>query len=595
MFRALRSRNYRLFFGGQVFSLIGTWMSLVATTWLVYRLTHSALWLGLVGFSGQILTFVLSPFTGVLADRWDRRRILIATQTLGMVQSFALAGLALSGTITAWQVLVLGSVQGLINAFDIPARQSFVVDMVEKKEDLGNAIALNSLLFNSARLIGPSIAGVIIAVSGEGACFLVDGFSYLGVIFALRAMQVTVRVRPEGRKHVLHELAEGVRYAFGRSSIRGLLILVAFMSLVGMPFSVLLPVYAKDILGGNSDTYGWLLAASGMGALCGSAYLATRKNAAGLGRDIVRSIALFGAGLVLFAFSRVLWFSMVLMALVGFGMIVQMAASNTLIQTRVEDDKRGRVMSFFAMAFMGMMSVGSLLAGSAAHRIGAPLTLFACGAACLAGALCVFGIQWSKRGGVMKRSLGIVLVCVAMCGTAWAQGFSADMVSRGQGREMRGKINVSDEKMRLEMQGSILITRMDQGVSWMLVPDQKTAMKQAIDPNAASQVSEKIKGEISREDLGDEAVGGRPARKFRATYEAEGQRMTVLQWIGKEGIPLKVASEDGKWSMEYQNLKVGAQPADLFEIPKDYQVLDFEAMKKNALSQMDALTRQSNN
>ena len=387
MFRALRSRNYKLFFGGQSFSLVGTWMTQVATTWLVYRLTHSMLWLGLVGFSSQILTFCLAPFTGVLADRWNRHRILVVTQILGMVQSFLLAALALTGVITAWQILVLSSVQGLINAFDIPARQSFVVDMVEDKKDLSNAIALNSFMFNSARLIGPSIVGILIATVGEGMCFLIDGISYLGVIFALLAMRVTVKIENLNRKRVWHELKEGVAYAFGISSIKSLLILVAFVSLMGMPFTVLLPVFASDILHGGPNTYGFLLGASGIGALSGSIYLASRKNTVGLDRVIINSVALFGAGLILFSFSRILWCSVILMALTGFGMIVQMASSNTLLQSMIDDDKRGRVMSFFTMAFMGMMPFGSLFAGSLAHKIGAPFTLFIGGASCVLGAL----------------------------------------------------------------------------------------------------------------------------------------------------------------------------------------------------------------
>ena len=387
MFRALGSRNYRLFFGGQSLSLIGTWITQVATAWLVYRLTHSVIWLGLVGFSGQILTFILSPVTGVLADRWDRRRILIATQTLGMVQSFMLAALAFTGAITAWQILVLGSAQGLINAFDIPARQSLVVEMVEKKEDLSNAIALNSFMFNSARLIGPAIAGILIAAAGESVCFLADGISYLAVIAALLAMRLTRRVKPSEPKDVLHELKDGVRYAFGRRSIRSLLLLVAFVSLVGMPFTVLLPVFAEDIYQGGSKAYAMLLSASGVGALLGSSYLASRRHTAGLGRIIAGSLAFFGAGLILFSFSRALWWSMILMVCVGFGMIVQMASSNTLLQSMIEDDKRGRVMSFFTMAFMGMMPFGSLCAGSLAHWIGAPFTFALGGVACVSGSI----------------------------------------------------------------------------------------------------------------------------------------------------------------------------------------------------------------
>ena len=390
MFRALRSRNYKLFFGGQTFSLIGTWMTQVATTWLIYHLTHSVIWLGLVGFSSQILTFLLAPFTGVLADRWNRHRILVITQILGMVQSFLLAILALTHVITPWQVLLLSSFQGLINAFDVPARQSFVVDMVEKKEDLSNAIALNSFMFNSARLIGPSIAGVLIAVAGEGVCFLVDGFSYLCVIFALLAMTVKPRLEGTHHKRILHDLKEGVRYAFGIPPVRLLLFLVAFVSFVGLPYAVLLPVFAKDILHGGPNAYGFLLASSGLGALAGSIYLASRKTTAGLGKVILGNMALLGVSLMLFSFSRNLWISAGFLLFTGFAMIVQMASSNTLLQTMIEDDKRGRVMSFFTMAFMGMMPFGSLAAGNLAHHIGAPLTVFCGGVACVVCAVVCF-------------------------------------------------------------------------------------------------------------------------------------------------------------------------------------------------------------
>ncbi len=385
--RALRSRNYRLYFFGQGLSLIGTWMTFLATSWLVYRLSHSAVMLGVVGFAGQIPAFLLSPIVGVLVDRWSRQRVLIITQLLAMAQSFALAGLALSGRITLGQIIALSVFQGLINAFDIPARQAFVVEMVEHPDDLGNAIALNSSLFNGARLIGPSIAGLLIAGVGEGMCFLIDGFSYLAVIAAFLAMRLAPSCRvPQVRSPLLRELWDGLVYAYRVVPIRAILLLTALTSLVGIPYSVLLPVFARDILHGGAHTLGFLTGASGLGAFVGALWLASRKTVLGLGRLIVLATVLFGVSLIGFGLSRNLWWSLVLMFGIGVGMLLQMASGNTLIQTIVEEDKRGRVMSLFAMAFMGMMPFGSLFAGSLANQIGAPQTLWLGGLGCLAGA-----------------------------------------------------------------------------------------------------------------------------------------------------------------------------------------------------------------
>lgn len=384
--RALGHRNYRLFFGGQGISLIGTWLTRVATSWLVYRLTNSVFLLGLVGFAGQIPTFLLAPLAGVLADRWNRHRILVVTQTLSMFQSLALAFLALTGVITVWQIIILSVFQGLINAFDTPARQSFVVEMVEEKEDLPNAIALNSAMFNSARLIGPSLAGILIATVGEGICFLLDGISYLAVIASLLAMKIGPKKINGLNSPFWHGLKEGFNYAFGFVPIRSVLLLLALMSLVGMPYTVLMPVFARDILGGGPHTLGYLMAAAGAGALCGAIYLASRKSVRGLGKVIVAAASCFGIGLIAFSFSRVLWLSLPLMTVTGFGMIAQMASSNTILQTIAEDDKRGRVMSFYTMAFMGMAPLGSLLAGALASQIGAPHTLMIGGICCLMGA-----------------------------------------------------------------------------------------------------------------------------------------------------------------------------------------------------------------
>ncbi|PYS51686.1 MAG: MFS transporter [Acidobacteria bacterium] len=388
MLRALSHRNYKLFFSGQSISLIGTWMTRIATSWLVYRLTGSALLLGVVGFSGQIPSFLLAPFAGVLVDRWSRHRLLVATQVLSLLQSLALAVLTLTGIIKIWHVIVLSIFQGLINAFDMPARQAFVVEMVERREDLANAIALNSSMVNAARLLGPSIGGVIIAAVGEGWCFMIDAISYVAVIASLLLMKITPRVTERIREaKMLRQLNEGWKYASRFAPIRNILLLLALVSLVGMPYTVLMPVFANDILKGGPSTLGLLMAASGVGALAGALLLAARRSVLGLGKFIPLTAAAFGAGLIAFSFSRVLWLSLVLMIVTGLGFMVQMAASNTVLQTIVEEDKRGRVMSFYTMAFMGTAPFGSLLAGSVAERIGAPYTLLFGGLGCILGAV----------------------------------------------------------------------------------------------------------------------------------------------------------------------------------------------------------------
>ncbi|MBU2497934.1 MAG: MFS transporter [Proteobacteria bacterium] len=384
--RALRHRNYRLFFGGQSISLIGTWMQRIALSWLVYRLTNSPFLLGFVGFAGQIPTFLLAPFAGVLADRYNRQRLLVLTQILATVQAFTLALLVLTGAVLVWHIVVLSVVLGVVNAFDMPTRQAFVMEMVEEKEDLANAIALNSSMVNSARLLGPSIAGVLIAAVGEGTCFLINGISYLPVIAALLAMTFRPRDSKPRPLQVWQGLKDGIIYASGFAPIRAILLLLALVSLMGMPYVVLMPVFAKDILHGGPHTLGFLMGGSGMGALGGALYLASRKTVLGLGKKMVMASGMFGIGLIAFSLSRVLWISLVLMLITGFGQMVEMASSNTILQTIVEDDKRGRVMSFFAMAFMGMAPFGSLLAGFLASKIGAPGTLLIGGTACLLGA-----------------------------------------------------------------------------------------------------------------------------------------------------------------------------------------------------------------
>ena len=390
--RALRHRNYRLFFGGQGISLIGTWMTRVATGWLVYRLTGSAFLLGLVSFAGQIPILFLGPFAGVWVDRLNRRSVLIFTQILSMMQSFALATLALLGIITVTEVILLNLFQGAVNAFDMPARQAFLVEMVEDKQDLGNAIALNSSLVNAARLIGPSIAGILIAVVGEGYCFLIDGISYLAVIASLFAMIVAVQASTRAHESVLAELREGWDYVRGFRPISSILLLLTVISLVGMPYTALMPIFAGRILHGGAHTLGFLMGAVGVGALMGAVRLAARTTVLGLGRVLPMTAAGFGASLIAFAASRQLWLSLLLLVITGFCFMQQMASSNTILQTIAENNKRGRVMSFYSISFQGIAPFGSLIAGAAASRIGAPHTLMIGGAICIAGAA-LFALQ----------------------------------------------------------------------------------------------------------------------------------------------------------------------------------------------------------
>jgi MFS family permease len=383
--RALRHRNFQLFVGGQSISLIGTWMTRIATGWLVYRLTGSALLLGTVTFCGQIPTFLLAPFAGVWVDRLNRRNVLVWTQALSMVQSLLLAALTLSGRITVPWVLALSSMQGIINAFDMPGRQAFLVQMVEDRDDLGNAIAINSSMVNMARLVGPSLAGIVIAVSNEGWCFLIDGISYIAVIASLVLMHIHVPPIQRATTSMLHQLKEGWTYVSGFVPIRTILLLFALISLMGMPFVVLMPIFAARVLHGGPHTFGFLMGAMGTGALVSALLLAARRSVLGLGSMIARSAGLFGLGLIGFGLSRVFWLSILMLLLTGFGMMRGMAASNTIIQTIVPEDKRGRVMSYYTIAFVGMAPFGSLLAGTLAHAIGAPTTVILNGAVVLLG------------------------------------------------------------------------------------------------------------------------------------------------------------------------------------------------------------------
>ena len=398
LLRALRHRNYRLFFGGQSVSLVGTWITRIATSWLVYRLTGSALLLGVVSFCGQIPTLFLAPFAGVLVDRWNRHRVLLVTQALSLLQSLALAVLALAGVITVAEVLVLQVAQGVINAFDTPARQAFVVTMIEDRADLPNAIALNSSMVNGSRIIGPSIGGAMIAAVGEGWCFLLDALSYVAVIASLFAMRVPATSRPRGDTRLRDELGAGFRYVTGSVPIRTLLLLLAFVSTMGMPYTVLMPAIATRALHGGPHTLGFLMTASGLGALAGAFFLASRESVLGLGRSILIATATFGVGLIAFAQARTLWVALLCLPLVGGGMMIATAGTNTIVQTIVDEEMRGRVMAFYTMAFLGSAPIGSLIAGVLASRIGPQGTVLLGGIACVAA-----GVWFATRLPVLRR------------------------------------------------------------------------------------------------------------------------------------------------------------------------------------------------
>jgi MFS family permease len=399
--RALRHRNFKLYFAGQGISIIGTWMTRMAMTWLVYHLTHSSLMLGIVGFAGLIPTFVLAPVAGVWIERLNRRTLLIGTQAAAAVQSLVLAGLTLAHVITLWEIIALAVLQGMINAFDTPGRQTFLVQMVEDRNDLGNAIAINSSLANGARLIGPAIAGLVIATIGEGGCFLIDGISYFAVIASLLMMRIKPQSIHRNKASMFEQMREGWQYVSTFRPVRTILLLSALLALMGYPYTVLLPIFAGHVLHGNAATLGWLTGASGVGALTSGLSLAVRKSADGLTRMLQIASAILGSALILFGMSHTLWISLVLMVFVGFGMMQVLAASNTVIQTLVPEDKRGRVMSYYVMAIFGTAPFGSLFAGALAHRIGARHTVFVTGAFCIAGSLW-FTLELPKVKAVMQ-------------------------------------------------------------------------------------------------------------------------------------------------------------------------------------------------
>ena len=385
-FRALRHRNFRLFFIGQLISLIGTWMQTVAQAWLVYRLTGSPVLLGTVAFVTQLPVFFLATVGGIVADRYAKRRIVVACQVASMLLAFLLAGLTLGGIVRVWEIIVLAAFLGVVNAFDIPARQAFFVEIVGK-EDLQSAIGLNSSIFNGARIIGPTIAGILVATIHEGWCFFINGLSFIAVIVALEMMRVEERRAAGTGRKALQEALEGFRYALGSPAISSLLLLVGLVSVVGIPYTVLMPIFADRILHGGAQALGLLMGATGVGAVMGALTLATRRGTSGLGRLAAMSACGFGVSLVLFSQSRWLIVSMVLLMPVGYFVMLQMAATNTLLQTMAPDHLRGRIVALYSMMFMGMSPVGALGAGFTADHIGAPLTLTLGGVACVAGAL----------------------------------------------------------------------------------------------------------------------------------------------------------------------------------------------------------------
>ncbi|HEV3218450.1 MAG TPA: MFS transporter [Candidatus Acidoferrales bacterium] len=385
--RALRHRNFQLFFGGQLISLVGTWMQSVAQSWLVYRLTGSSLLLGVVGFASQIPILLLSPVAGTVADRYNRHRLVIATQTTSMVLAFLLAFLTLTHRLTVPEIMVLASLLGVVNAFDIPARQSFLVEMVGR-EDLMNAIALNSSMFNGARIVGPAIAGILVATIGEGWCFFANAVSFIAVIAGLLLMKITPREAERSASMITH-IVEGFRFAARTAPIRAILLLVGLVSLVGMPYTVLMPIFADQILHGGARGLGILLGATGIGALLGALVLASRTGVHGLGRIAALSAGGFGVSLVVFAFSKNFYFSMAILVPVGFTMIMQMACANTLIQSMVPDRLRGRMMSLYSMMLIGMAPVGALCGGAIANWLSAPWAVAMGGAASFAAG-CIF-------------------------------------------------------------------------------------------------------------------------------------------------------------------------------------------------------------
>lgn len=386
--RALRHKNFSLFISGQSLSVVGTWVQRIALTWLVYRISNSALLLGVVGFSGQIPLLLITPFAGVLADRLNKHKILLFTQSLAMIQAFILAFLVLTNIIQIWEIILLSIILGIINAIDMPTRQSFMIDMVgNNRDDLGNAVAMNSSIVNAARLVGPAVAGILISAFGEGWCFLLNAISYIAVIISLLRMEIVPKKLPVKKSSTIVELKEGFNYAFKFAPIKSILLLLALVSLMGTPIRILAPVFVKNVFHGGADLYGFLMGSSGLGALIGAFFLMNRKNILGLGNLIAYSAIAFSMGILGFAFSPFFILSGLFMLITGFGRMIELAGSNTLLQTIVDDNKRGRIMSLYAMSFRGIVPFGSLLSGALAGLIGATYTLSIAGIFCLAGSV----------------------------------------------------------------------------------------------------------------------------------------------------------------------------------------------------------------
>jgi MFS family permease len=419
--RALRHRNFQLFFSGQLISLIGTWMQTVAQSWLVYQLTGSSLKLGAVGFASQIPVFLVAPIGGTVADRVNRHRIVIATQVASMILAFILAALTLTHTVKVWHIFVLAALLGVVNAFDIPGRQSFLVDMVGR-DDLMNAIALNSSMFNGARVIGPAIAGILLVKIGEGGCFLANGISYIAVIIGLLMMKVECKPRSKSDSPI-DDIIEGFRWVSRTGPIRALLLLLGLVSLVGMPYTVLMPVFADHVLHAGARGLGTLMGFTGVGALLGALTLAMRSGVKGLGRLVWICCAGFGISLIAFSFSKLLWLSAVLLIPVGFFIMLQMACSNTLIQAMVPDALRGRVMALYSMMFMGMAPFGALLGGAMADRMGAPITVAVGGVASIAG-----GIWFGRQLPVFRGEARQLIIAQAMAGGEPAEEMTVRVV-----------------------------------------------------------------------------------------------------------------------------------------------------------------------
>ena len=391
-FRSLKHRNFRLFFSGQLISLVGTWMQTIAEAWLIYRLTGSSVLLGLLGFVSQIPIFLLSPIGGLAADRWPRQRVVISTQVASMTLGFTLAALTLTGRIRVWEIIVLATLLGVVNAFDVPARQSFLIEMVGR-EDLLNAIALNSTMFNGARVAGPAVAGLLVAQIGEGWCFFLNGVSYIAVIAGLLMLRIEKSLAAHDGSTPFEKLREGLRFVRHATPIRTLLLLLGLVSFTALPFSVLVPIFADRILHGGASAYGNLMGAVGFGAMCGAFTLALRQQLRGFGNIVAYSAIGLGVSLTLFGASRWYWFSLIALALAGYAMMMQFTSANTLIQAMVPDQLRGRVMSLYSMMFLGMSPLGSLVAGKMAQYIGAPITVAVGGLISLIGGV-VFALKW---------------------------------------------------------------------------------------------------------------------------------------------------------------------------------------------------------